>query len=540
MQTDNQQKASRVQRRDVSDFVAPRREWAGVQVAAREKIRATVSAETAQERSLATHHPVATKTRTPSPTLEQKPVVQPQEPLSQFDLPQYIPHERPTRIVPKKKRWFKVAGQGLAFALVLGVFTGGFLFWRGYANFHKIFRGDSVVAALSDKKVAPEHLKGEGDGRVNILMLGIGGQGHAGGDLTDTIMVLSVDPVNYTASMLSVPRDMWVKMPVNYFGAYQKINAAYSSGKYKTLGRVDLSSTSQQAIDAGFTSVDEAVSQVLGVRISYHMLVDFKAFEKAVDTVQGVTVKVDEQLYDPTMAWANYNNPVLAPVGVQSMDGRKALMYARSRETTSDFSRSERQRQLLVALKQKVLTMGTLSNPAKINGLMTAFGNNIHTDISPDAATRLFSIMKKVDDANIRSLSLTTPTSLVTTDRVGNASVVRPRAGFDNYSDIQAYVRSQLQDGYILKEHAPVAVIGANETLRANTVLTLKDYGYNLVNSTVAASLPSGITIVDLSKGQAPYTLHYLQDRYGLAAVTTVPAGVQVSSDTQFAIITGT
>lgn len=467
-----------------------------------------------------------------TPTLPAEPVV--------FPLPVYIPPRRPRSVVRKRTSWSKRMFRGVATTLGVVLLMGGFLFARAYENVHKVFRGTDTVAALSASRVAPGLLKGEGDGRVNILLLGIGGQRHDGGDLTDTMIVLSVDPVNNKAAMLSVPRDLWVKMPTAYFGAYQKINAAYSGGKYTYLGKADRAGTNQQAVEAGFASVDQAVGDVLGITISYHILADFKAFQRAVDTVDGVMLDVKDELYDPTMAWENANNPVLAPAGLQTMNGKRALMYARSRETSSDFARSERQRQLLVALKQKVLTLGTLSNPAKIDGLMNAFGSNVQTDLSTKAATRLYDIMKKIPDSDIGSLSLTSPASLVTTDRVGAASVVRPKAGFNTYSEIQAYVKAQLPDGYLVKEHANVYVVGASDALREHTVTTLAGYGYYISGSSVDQMVPGGAAIVDLSDGDNPYTLHYLQDRYAIAAQTAMPANVQVPAGAQFVIIAGT
>lgn len=464
----------------------------------------------------------------------------PAQEIPHFDLPLYIPPERPQKILRKRRNWRRSILKASAASTAIFVLFVGVFFWKGYVNMHKVFRGTNTVAALQADTVAPELLNGEGDGRVNILMLGIGGENHPGGDLTDTIMVLSVDPVNKNAAMLSVPRDLWVKMPVNYFGAYQKLNAAYSSGKYKYLGKNDLSSQNQQAVEAGFDTVSQAVSNVLGININYHVLVDFKAFEQAVDTVNGVTVTVKEQLYDPTMAWENANNPVLAAAGSQEMSGKQALMYARSRETSSDFARSERQRQLLIALKEKVLTLGTLSSPARIDSLMNAFGDNVRTDLSTKAASRLFSIMKDVNDSEIASLSLTTPQSLVTTDRIGDVSVVRPKAGFNTYSDIQAYVRSQLLDGYLVKEKANVYVLASNEALRNQTVSTLNGYGYSMLGSSLAQTIPSGVTIVDLSRGKAPYTQHYLQDRYGVAATQALPTGIEVPTAAQFVILAGT
>ena len=441
---------------------------------------------------------------------------------------------------PKKKRagraarkpvpvrrivWSSVIGLVLT---VLGV--GGFLTWRAYANLHKVFHGTTAVAALTNKPVTPDLLKGEGDGRINVLLLGIGGPDHEGPDLTDTIVLMSVDPVNNTASMLSIPRDLWVKQPVNYFGSVQKINAAYESGKYHYIGKLDPTNNNTNAVQAGFVSADQVISNVLDVKINYHVLVDFQAFRQAIDAVDGVTVDVPTQLYDPTMQWENHNNPVLADVGIQQMDGVKALLYARSRETTSDFARAERQRQILVALKDKVLTAGTLSNPAKIEGLMNAFGNNVYSDLSTQGASRLFSIIKKVSDTQIASLDLTQPPhKLVTTDHVGATSVVRPIAGFDSYADIQTYVHTQLLDGYLLKEHAPVTVVAPTTAGASATSDLLKTYGYNVTATAITTAPFTGPVLVNLSHNKYPFTLHYLEERYGVRAVTTLPAGLTLA-----------
>jgi LCP family protein required for cell wall assembly len=456
-----------------------------------------------------------------------------------FLLPKYHAPERPQRIVRKR------ASKRLLLALritsvVVAVFllTGGFLVWKGYTKFHKVFHGTTTVAALAKKTVAPELLKGEGDGRVNILLLGVGGPGHDGPDLTDTIVILSVDPVNNTAAMVSIPRDLYVKMPVNYFGSKQKINAAYESGKYHYLGKLDASNANAAAVEAGFDAIDTTVKEVLDVNINYHVLVNFQAFRQAIDTVGGVTVDVPTPLIDPTMAWENHNSSILAAAGVQQMDGIKALLYARSRETTSDFARSQRQRQILVALKDKVLSAGTLSNPAKIDGLMNAFGDNVFSDLSTQGATRLVGIMKQVSDSKVSSIGLTDEGhKLVTTDRAGTMSVVRPIAGFDNYTDIQAYVKSQIPDGYIVKEHASVTVVGATSAEATAVATTLKNYGYNVVNTLTSPSATTA-AVVDLSKGKDPYTLHYLEARYGVKAVKTLPAGITLAqANTKFVII---
>ncbi|HVS59016.1 MAG TPA: LCP family protein [Candidatus Saccharimonadales bacterium] len=421
------------------------------------------------------------------------------------------------------RRWtFRTAA--IMLAVIIGV--GGFLFAEGYMKLHKVFNGGGNAVSLQ-KNVDPNLLKGEGDGRVNILLLGIGGPGHDGSDLTDTMMLASIDPVNNKVALLSIPRDLWVKMPNNFVGNYQKINAAYEAGKYEYLGRIDASSSNTKAVEAGFQAADGVVSQVLGVPIHYNVLVNFQAFRQAVDTVGGVTVNVPTELYDPTMAWENHGSPILAEPGVQTFDGPKALRYVRSRETTSDFARTQRQRAVLLALKDKVMTLGTLSNPIKISNLMSAFGNNVVTDFSLSDMSRLYSLVKGITNTNVTSLGLADkPNDFVTTGSLNGLSIVKPRAGLFDYSEIQAYVRSQLKDGYIVKENARVEVLnGTSQPGLADTeAAELKTYGYNVVKVGNASTANHGQTVlVDLTNGKDKYTKHYLEQRLGTTAVSQVP-----------------
>ena len=431
---------------------------------------------------------------------------------------------------------------GLAMAMLL-LAVGGLLFYQGLNKVHKVFKGTANRPASLQSEVAPQLLKGEGDGRVNILLLGNGGSGHDGPDLTDTIMVASIDPVNKTASLLSVPRDLWVQMPNKFMGANQKINAAYEAGKYSYLGKQDASNANSKAVEAGFAAADQAVSQVLGITIHYNVVVNFQAFKQAVDSVGGITVNVPEQLFDPTMAWENHNNPVLAAAGTQQMDGVKALLYARSRETTSDFARGQRQRSIIIALKDKALTLGTLSNPVKISSLMSAFGNNMVTDLSLSDTVRLYDITKGITNENVLSLDLVTPPhKLVTTANMNGVSIDQPVAGLNNYTDIQTFVRSSLKDGFIAKENAEVMVL--NGTTLAGLATTkadqLKSYGYNVTKVDNAPTDAYTKTIlVDLSNGADKYTRHYLENRFGTTAITMNP-DVNIKPGTaKFIIILG-
>lgn len=438
---------------------------------------------------------------------------------------------------PSKSRTFrKWSFRVTAVALILLVATGGLLFGKGYLKLKKVFNGSSTAAALH-ANVDPTLLKGEGDGRVNILLMGIGGVGHDGSDLTDTIIIASIDPVNNQATLLSVPRDLWVKMPNNFISSYQKINAAYESGKFKYLGKEDNTNGNQKAIQAGFAAADSTIESVVGVPIQYNMMVNFQAFQQAVDTVGGVTINAPEQLYDPTMAWQNNHSPILAQAGSNNFNGARALNYVRSRETTSDFARGQRQRAMMVVLKDKVLTAGTLSNPLKLSSLLSVFGSNVQTDISLSDMSRLVSIMKNISNAQIQSVGLTDPpNSFVTTGNINGISVVEPKAGLGDYSAIQNFVRTKLKDGYITKENANVTVLNGTVTpgLATDKATELKSYGYNVGTVANAPTTDySSTQIIDLSHGDKKYTMNYLKNRYHVATVsTTLPTGiVQGSAD---------
>jgi LCP family protein required for cell wall assembly len=424
--------------------------------------------------------------------------------------------------------------------LVLFLLGGGFLFSQGYLRAHKVFRGGTATAEALKSEVDPNLLKGEGDGRINILLLGRGGGTHDAPDLTDTIMLASIDPVNHTSTLVSVPRDLWVKIPS---AGAMKINAAWQTGEFKHLGKQAPGSKDSKAIQAGYDMIDQTIEEVLGVKINYNVLVDFKAFSQAVDTVNGVSIDVPSDLVDPTMAWENANNPILAKAGPQSFDGKKALIYARSRETTSDFARSQRQRALLLALKDKVDTMGTLSNPKKITGLMSAFGDNVYTDLSMKDAARLYSILKKVPDTNVASIGLADASApYVTTGNMNGQSIVLPKAGLFDYSQIQTYVHSQLKDPYILKESAKVMILNGTLTpgLATAKANELKAYGYNVVNTGNAPSTGWTQTMLfDFSRGKSKYTKRYLEQRLGVTASNDLQDKTIQTNGADFVIIIG-
>jgi len=172
--------------------------------------------------------------------------------------------------------------------------------------------------------------------------------------------------------------------------------------------------------------------------------------------------------------------------------------------------------------------------------LASAFGKNVYSDLSTKAALRLYDIMKDVDDNKVQSLDLVTaPHSFVMTDTVGNISVVRPKLGFDTYSDIQAFVRAQLRDGYLAHENAELAILALTQAQAAQTQTVLTNYGYNVKSTVVTTVVTNHTTVVDLTGGKAPYTRNYLEKRYGTTAIGKLPAGIIVPETTQFVILVG-
>ncbi len=419
------------------------------------------------------------------------------------------------------------AGFG-ALALAVGLFFG----FKVYILEKNVLRGGGNAPALA-QKIDISTLKGEGDGRVNILILGIGGPGHDGPDLTDTIMIASIDPINNQASLLSIPRDLWVKIPNN---GSQKINAAFAYGKQQSKSK-----DSHVNTQAGLSLIEQTLKPIIGIPIHYRAVVDFAAFKQAIDAVGGVTFDVPEQLYDPTIAWENHNQSIIAKKGIQTFNGERALLYARSRETSTDFARGERQRQLLVALKDKVLSAGTYSNPKKVLQLLDSFGDNVYTDFTTGDLNRFYQVASQLPSSSIFSLDLVTePHSLIANSSINGLSTLQPKLGLYDYSDIQGYIRNALKDGFIQQENAKIAIFNGTETIGLATLKSkeLKSYGYNIVSVADAPKSDFAKSMLINVKGQKVYTINYLEKRLGVKASSSLPAGF-VAGGADFVIILG-
>ncbi len=429
----------------------------------------------------------------------------------------------------------------ITLSVLLVVVVAGFMVGKGYLNLRNIFRGGTDGAAALDKNVDPNKLKGEGDGRVNVLLLGRGGEGETAPDLTDTIVVASLDPVNNKVALLSIPRDLWVKSDS---GDSSKINAVFALTKEAAVSE---GKTIEQSESEGFAAIEKMVTETMGIPIHYHAMIDFSGFKEAIDTIGGIDINVDEngEVYEVLRDHSTASNYVLdVKQGQQHFDGRRALFYSRSRYTSArgDFDRAERQRKVMVALKDKILTLGTFANPAKVSGLMSNFGNHIQTNMSLSELMRFYNIGKSIDSSNITSVGLADPPNdFVTTDMIGDQSVVVPRAGISDFSEIKKYVRNTLKDGFIQKEDPEVVVYnGTNiDGLATTRADELKSYGYRVTKVDSAPTRDYSKTVlIDLRNGEKKYTKHYLEERLGVTASSSLPDGI-LAGTADFVIIVG-
>lgn len=349
----------------------------------------------------------------------------------------------PPAVPPPPRKWKKILKRILITLAILLALTGLFLGWKFAANIIKVFGWGGLKDIFSNQK-----LKGEDEGRVNILLAGNSADdpGHGGADLTDSIMLVSLNTKDKTGYILSIPRDLYVDIPGH---GYAKINEAYPKGK------ADKFSESGYP-EGGMGLLEKVVSQNFGTEIHYYGLVNYTALKQAVDAVGGINVTIASTdprgLYDPSPDLRNGRRPLVdLPNGPVTLDGTAALNLARARGNSSrsygyansDFTRTEHQRKILLGLKDKASSLGTLSNPIKISELLDSFGSNVSTDFKTGELRRLYNLSKEIPSDKIASVSLNSANGknlLMSYTTRNRQSALVPAAGIDDYSQIQAFI----------------------------------------------------------------------------------------------------
>lgn len=329
----------------------------------------------------------------------------------------------------------KIIKRTLLVLLLALLLIGGWLGYKAYINGNK-FGG---LWSLFDNS----KLKGEDRGHINILLAGDSSDdpGHQGAKLTDSIMLISINPQNKTAFLVSIPRDLYVNIP-GY--GYAKINEAYQRGEDEGFNEAGYA-------PGGMGLLQKTVSQKFDIPIDYYALINYTAFKDAVNAVGGVDITIDSGnrygIYDP------YANLKL-PNGRVHLDGQTALNLSRARGAgpgsygvASDYDRTTYQRNILLAIKDKATSTGVLANPIKLGNLLDAGGKNVKTDLTLGNLRRLNNLTQGMDTNNIKSVGLDEYNGVryvVGYTAPGGLSTQIPAAGLNNYTQIQALIKELL------------------------------------------------------------------------------------------------
>ncbi len=336
-------------------------------------------------------------------------------------------------------------------------------------------------ATLNKNKIK---LKGEKDNRINILLLGIGGVEHKGSYLTDTIALVSINPQTYQSAILSIPRDLYVEIPNSTYRT--KINALY------TYGIRNENLTSEESVEL----ITKAVEKITGQDVHYHAILDFTGFTEIIETIGGVNIQVENDIYDSHYPGPNYSYQIFEiQKGFHHLDAETALKYARVRHTKGgDFGRAHRQQQIIASAREKALSLKILANPSKIISLMNTLGNHLKTNISIEEIPTILSLIKNINihQATTKVLDAWSPDSLLRSTHIPlggvSAYVLIPKA--KNYSQIHSLSKNifnleRLKESQekITAENANISFLTPDYKTFALFKKTFLDWGYKTTAS---------------------------------------------------------
>lgn len=352
-----------------------------------------------------------------------------------------------------------------------------------------------------------------GKERLNVLLLGIDKRDGEDGspENTDTMIVLSLDPLNRTASMLSIPRDTLATIPGH---GRDKINAAYAYG--------------------GPELAERAVEQILGIRLNSYALVDFNAFVRIVDALGGVLIDVKRPIHDEAYPTADFGIRRLNIVaGPRLMRGEVALEYARSRHDSNDFSRSQRQQQVLAAIRARLAQDGMV---ARVPTLMGAVGTLVQTNFDPGNVLSLAGLGGGIDSGAIRSEVLLpcggdSPHCELREQNDGGGYYLIPEP-----AKVQDLVAQLFYEPKVRQEGARVEVrsAGARSGVAQEVADRLEARAFGILRVTTATAGRSAILV---KNGAKRYTAEALRGQLGGIAVQDAPAGE--TSDADIIVVIG-
>ncbi len=276
-----------------------------------------------------------------------------------------------------------------------------FLLLAGIGKAILSVRGLGISSVL---RVAGTELPKDTSGFTNVLLLGQGDAGHDGKNLTDTIMIASVDPTGVKSSvLLSLPRDL-------YLLSTEKMGKGKLNTLYRDYRSFLIYKKGMDPPEAGKETLRELAREIgrsLGLEIHHSVKVDFTAFVRAVDTIGGVDIDVPMDIEDREYPDENYGfDPFMLKQGMRHLDGATALKYARSRHSSSDFGRSARQQQLLRAMAAKAKAQGILTDAGAITSFVSIMRENVETTMTLREMIGAAALIEKLDKDRVMTMQL--------------------------------------------------------------------------------------------------------------------------------------
>lgn len=375
-----------------------------------------------------------------------------------------------------------------------------------------------------------EPLKTDENGRTNILAFGTSGYNmdgeegngtHDGAQLTDSIMVLSLNQESGDLAMLSLPRDLKTSTTCTATG---KINEVYWCN--------NMDGTTEQA---GAEALMTAVGDILGIEFQYYAHINWGSLVQIVDTLGGINVTLDEGIYD-----YYYTKAVYEPGVEYTLNGEEALGLARARHgtTSGDFSRGASQQKILIGIKEKLFEKQL--SITDLTDLAGTLGDNLRTNFNIEEIKTVAHLTSNFDFNSIRQVSLIDPEPLMTTGTINGISYVLPVGGANYYTKIQNYITRMFSNNPSDYENATILILNATNTpglaSSEQTALTEKGFSNITIDDAPIGEYQEGNTLYSLSD-TTPNTKSSLESIYQTTAQGTDSLPANIPSTYDFVII---
>lgn len=351
----------------------------------------------------------------------------------------------------KKKKRIKILAITFFFVIIAAL---GFLVYKGYIFSHElgfIFSPETLITRR-DKE-----LKKDSSGRfTNILFAGLDTRESGGLLNTDSIIIASYDYKNNNIILLSIPRDFHVEVGENA-NWFSRINSIYSSNEQKEEG-------------TGMKELTKTVEKIIGEEIQYYAVVDFNAFTEIIDAVGGININVENSFTDYMYPKGVDYQTVSFKAGPQTMDGETALIYSRSRHSShnnegSDFSRAKRQQKVIIAIKDKLLSSQSLTNPKTLTGILASISGNLKiSDFTITDIEAAFKLADKYEEEKGKTYSFVLDPSIGNWLLVEKKSLesgayaIGPKAGLGKYENIQDFLKMVVDNPQLYAENAKIMI----------------------------------------------------------------------------------